>query len=154
MIIIYLLFALGHHATLHVSVALLGICYGAQFSVMVSTSSELFGLKHFGKIFNFISLGNPLGALLFNSLAGYVYDQEVERQYATTMDTDIACHGPNCFRLTFCVLAGVASLGTLLSIVLTVRIRPVYQMLYAGGSFQPAEELCSLRKAFPEFTLM
>ncbi|BAF18882.1 protein NUCLEAR FUSION DEFECTIVE 4 [Oryza sativa Japonica Group] len=135
MIIIYLLFALGHHATLHVSVALLGICYGAQFSVMVSTSSELFGLKHFGKIFNFISLGNPLGALLFNSLAGYVYDQEVERQHATTMDTDIACHGPNCFRLTFCVLAGVASLGTLLSIVLTVRIRPVYQMLYAGGSF-------------------
>lgn len=135
MIITYLLFALGRHATLHVSVALLGICYGAQFSVMVSTSSELFGLKHFGKIFNFISLGNPLGALLFNSLAGYVYDSEVEKQHATTMDSDIACHGPNCFRLTFCVLAGMASLGTLLSIVLTVRIRPVYQMLYAGGSF-------------------
>ncbi|KAL5225875.1 hypothetical protein ABZP36_012514 [Zizania latifolia] len=135
MVITYLLFALGQHATLHVSVALLGICYGVQFSVMVSTSSELFGLKHFGKIFNFISLGNPLGALLFNSLAGYVYDREVEKQHATTMDSDIACHGPNCFRLTFCVLAGMASLGTLLSIVLTVRIWPVYQMLYAGGSF-------------------
>ncbi|KQK19342.1 hypothetical protein BRADI_1g47737v3 [Brachypodium distachyon] len=113
MIFTYLLFALGLPATLHVSVALLGICYGIQFSVMVSASSELFGLKHFGKIYNFIALGNPLGALLFNSLAGYVYDLEVEKQHAGTTDFDIACHGPNCFRLTFCVLSGMACLGYL-----------------------------------------
>ena len=135
MILTYLLFALGLHATLNFSVALLGICYGIQFSVMISTSSELFGLKQFGKIYNFISMGNPLGALLFNSLAGYVYDLEVEKQRSTTTDFDIACHGPSCFGLTFCVLSGMACLGTLLSIVLTVRIRPVYQMLYGGGSF-------------------
>uniref|UniRef100_A0A453QXA5 Uncharacterized protein n=1 Tax=Aegilops tauschii subsp. strangulata TaxID=200361 RepID=A0A453QXA5_AEGTS len=135
MIFTYLLFALGLHSTLHVAVALLGICYGIQFSAMISASSELFGLKHFGKIYNFISLGNPLGALLFNSLAGYFYDLEVEKQHATTTDFDVACHGPNCFRLTFFILSGMACLGTLLSIVLTVRIRPVYQMLYAGGSF-------------------
>jgi hypothetical protein len=135
MIVTYLLFALGRHATLYVSVALLGICYGVQFSVVISTSSELFGLKHFGKIYNFIALANPIGAFLFNGLTGYVYDLEVEKQHAADPGSDIACHGPNCFRLTFCVLAGAASLGTLLSIVLTVRIRPVYQMLYAGGSF-------------------
>jgi len=135
MIITYLLFALGHHATLYVSVALLGICYGVQFSVIISTSSELFGLKHFGKIYNFIALANPVGAFLFNTLAGYVYDLEVERQKAGMVDTDIACHGPNCFRLTFYVLSAAACLGTLLSTVLTVRVRPVYQMLYAGGSF-------------------
>ncbi|KAL6606094.1 hypothetical protein ACP70R_041747 [Stipagrostis hirtigluma subsp. patula] len=135
MIITYLLFALGSHATLYVSVALLGICFGVQFSVIISTSSELFGLKHFGKIYNFIALANPVGAFLFNSLAGYVYDLEVQKQHAATSGSDIACHGPNCFRLTFCVLSGAASLGTLLSIILTVRIRPVYQMLYAGGSF-------------------
>ncbi|KAL6898047.1 hypothetical protein ACP4OV_006643 [Aristida adscensionis] len=135
MILTYLLFALGRYATLYVSVALLAICYGVQFSVIISTSSELFGLKHFGKIYNFIALANPVGAFLFNSLAGYVYDLEVQKQHATTSGSDIACHGPNCFRLTFCVLSGVASLGTLLSIILTVRIRPVYQMLYAGGSF-------------------
>jgi len=135
MIITYLLFALGQRATLYVSVALLGICYGVQFSVIISTSSELFGLKHFGKIYNFIALANPVGAFLFNTLTGYVYDLEVERQKAGMVDTDIACHGPNCFRLTFYVLSGAACLGTLLSTVLTVRVRPVYQMLYAGGSF-------------------
>ncbi|KAK3131757.1 hypothetical protein QOZ80_6AG0510980 [Eleusine coracana subsp. coracana] len=135
MIITYLLFALGRHATLYVSVASLAICYGIQFSVVISTSSELFGLKHFGKIYNFIALANPIGAFLFNSLTGYVYDREVARQQALAPSSDIACHGPNCFRLTFCVLSGAACLGTLLSTILTVRIRPVYQMLYAGGSF-------------------
>lgn len=135
MIITYLLLALGQRATLYVSVALLATCYGVQFSVVISTSSELFGLKHFGKIYNFIALANPIGAFLFNSLTGYVYDLEVEKQKATTPGTDIACYGPNCFRLTFCILSGAACLGALLSTILTVRIRPVYQMLYAGGSF-------------------
>ncbi|CAH2057548.1 unnamed protein product [Thlaspi arvense] len=38
--------------------------------------------------------------------------------------------------LTFLVLAGVCTIGTVLSIVLTKRIKPVYEMLYAGGSFR------------------
>ncbi|KAF8698040.1 hypothetical protein HU200_035551 [Digitaria exilis] len=135
LIVAYLLLAWGHHATLYVSVALLGISYGVQFTVMISTSSELFGLKHFGKIYNFIALANPVGAFLFNTLLGYVYDLEVQKQKAGMTDTDIACHGPNCFRLTFFVFSGAACLGTLLSTVLTVRVRPVYQMLYGGGSF-------------------
>ncbi|KAJ1258275.1 hypothetical protein BS78_10G062700 [Paspalum vaginatum] len=135
MIFTYLLFALGHHSTLYISVALLATCYGVQFSVVISTSSELFGLKHFGKIYNFIALANPIGAFLFNTLTGYVYDLEVEKQQAATSGSDIACHGPDCFRLTFFVLSGAACLGAVLSTILTVRVRPVYQMLYAGGSF-------------------
>ncbi|VAI71138.1 unnamed protein product [Triticum turgidum subsp. durum] len=71
MIVNYLVFALGLKATLYISVAILGVCYGVHFSVMVSTSSELFGLKQFGKIYNFILLANPLGALVFSSLAGH-----------------------------------------------------------------------------------
>ncbi|GJZ47811.1 putative reverse transcriptase domain-containing protein [Tanacetum coccineum] len=50
---------------------------------------------------------NPLGALLFSGmLAGYIYDTEEARQ------------------------------GTILSLILTLRIRPVYQMLYADGSLR------------------
>ncbi|PKA62448.1 hypothetical protein AXF42_Ash009334 [Apostasia shenzhenica] len=131
MAVTYLLFALGLNSTLYASTALLGICYGVQFSVMVPTASELFGLKHFGIIYNFMLLGNPLGALLLSGiLAGYVYDKEAEKQGGTT------CLGPSCFGLTFLVLSGVCALGSLLSVVLTVRIRPVYQMLYSSGSFR------------------
>ncbi|CAL9095598.1 unnamed protein product [Musa textilis] len=138
MIIAYLFYALGLSSTLNASTAMLGICYGVQTSIMVPTVSELFGLKHFGTFFNFMLLGNPLGAFLFSGLlAGYLYDKEAaEQQPGFLHHSNTSCFGPSCFRLTFFILAGVCSLGTLLTIILTVRIRPVYQMLYAGGSFR------------------
>ncbi|CAL9127889.1 protein NUCLEAR FUSION DEFECTIVE 4-like [Musa acuminata AAA Group] len=138
MILAYLLYALGLSSTLNASTAMLGICYGVQTSVMVPTVSELFGLKHFGTLFNFMLLGNPLGAFLFSGLlAGSLYDKEAAKQHPPFLDhSSTSCLGPSCFRVTFLTLAGVCSLGTLLSMILTRRIRPVYQMLYAGGSFR------------------
>ncbi|KAE8705090.1 hypothetical protein F3Y22_tig00110430pilonHSYRG00239 [Hibiscus syriacus] len=98
---------------------------------MVPTASELFGLKHFGIIYNFMLIGNPVGALLFSGLlAGSVYDAEAAKQGSST------CLGPECFRLTFFVLAGICCIGSILGLFLTIRIRPVYQMLYASGSFR------------------
>ncbi|PIA42239.1 hypothetical protein AQUCO_02000004v1 [Aquilegia coerulea] len=138
MVLTYLLFASALKGTLYAATSLLGICYGVQFSVMVPTASELFGLKHFGVIYNFMLLGNPLGALIFSGgLAGYVYDTEVAKQQGhNLLSSSVSCLGPNCFRLTFLVLAGVCCLGSLLSVILTMRLKPVYQMLYSGGSFR------------------
>ncbi|XP_020110850.1 protein NUCLEAR FUSION DEFECTIVE 4-like [Ananas comosus] len=140
MIISYLLLASPFTAALYATTASLGLCYGVQFSAMIPTASELFGLKNFGMIYNFMLLGNPLGAFLFSGLlAGYIYDKEAAKQHHDTLlfeSSSLTCLGPECFRLTFLVLAGVCCLGTLLSIVLTVRIRPVYAMLYSGGSFR------------------
>ncbi|MFQ6644910.1 hypothetical protein Gotur_019259 [Gossypium turneri] len=131
MVIAFVLYALAFSGTLYVSTALLGICYGFQYNLMVPTASELFGLEHFGIIYSFMLLGNPVGALLFSGLlAGYVYDAEAAKQGSST------CLGPECFRLTFFVLAGICGLGSFLSLILTIRIRPVYQMLYASGSFR------------------
>lgn len=138
MAITYLLFASGLNGTLYAATALLGICYGVQFSIMIPTVSELFGLKHFGILYNFMSLGNPIGAFLFSGLlAGYVYDNEAAKQQGMSLlSSGASCLGPNCFRLTFLVLAGVCGVGFVLSTILTIRIRPVYQMLYSGGSFR------------------
>ncbi|KAI8544247.1 hypothetical protein RHMOL_Rhmol08G0281400 [Rhododendron molle] len=131
MIVAFLLYASGINGTLYAATALLGICYGVQIAIMIPVASELFGLKHFGIIFNFMGLGNPLAALLFSGLlAGYVYDIEEAKQGGSS------CLGPNCFRLTFYVLASMCGLGAILSVILTIRIKPVYQMLYAGGSFR------------------
>ncbi|GLT29608.1 hypothetical protein SLA2020_044630 [Shorea laevis] len=138
MVIAYLLFASAIDGTLFVATALLGICYGVQFSIMIPTVSELFGLKHFGILFNFMSLGNPLGAFLFSGLlAGYIYDREVAKQQRLNLlSSNISCLGPDCFRITFYVLAGLCGVGSVMSIILTRRIWTVYQMLYAGGSFR------------------
>ncbi|CAI0437901.1 unnamed protein product [Linum tenue] len=131
MVIIFILFGLGVDGMLYVATALIGVCYGILYSVMVPTVSELFGLKHFGVIYNFVLLGNPVGALLFSGgLAGTMYDIEASKQGSST------CVGHECFKVTFLVLAAICGLGTLLSIILTIRIRPVYQMLYSGGSFR------------------
>lgn len=131
MVVAFVLYALALNGTLYVATALLGVCYGFQYSLMVPTASELFGLKHFGIIYNFMLLGNPIGALLFSGLlAGNVYDAEATKQGNST------CLGPDCFRLTFLILAGICGVGSILSIILTLRIRPVYQSLYSSGSFR------------------
>lgn len=131
MTISFLLYTLSLTSTLYIATALLGICYGVQYSTMVPTASEIFGLKHFGLIYSTMALGNPIGAILFSALlAGSVYDAEAATQGGST------CLGSNCFRLTFLILAGVCGLGTILSTILTIRVRPVYQLLYGGGSFR------------------
>ncbi|KAE8696130.1 putative Serine-rich protein-related [Hibiscus syriacus] len=131
MVLAFVMYALAFSGTLYISTALLGICLGFQYCLMVPTASELFGLKHFGIIYNFMMIGNPVGALLFSGLlAGSVYDAEAAKQGSSI------CLGPECFRLTFFVLAGICSLGSILGLFLTIRIRPVYQMLYASGSFR------------------
>ncbi|KAH9311510.1 hypothetical protein KI387_026545 [Taxus chinensis] len=133
----HLLFASDITGSLCAGCVLLGICYGVQFSVMVPTASELFGLKHFGMIYNFLSIGNPLGALFFSGLlAGYIYDIEAAEQSFLLGKSDVECVGSSCFRLTFLIMAGVCAVGSLTSIVLTFRLRPVYEMLYARGSFR------------------
>ncbi|KAH9316721.1 hypothetical protein KI387_025348 [Taxus chinensis] len=150
MLIAHLLFASAIPGSLHAGSAILGICYGAQFTVMVPTASELFGLKHFGIIFNFITLGDPLGSFLFSGwLAGTLYDREAERQREWTTERPFVtplpstlwgilmsqgqgaqCRGAHCFRLTFLVMAGVCVVGVISSLILSYRIRPVYRMLY------------------------
>ncbi|TYK29592.1 protein NUCLEAR FUSION DEFECTIVE 4 [Cucumis melo var. makuwa] len=131
MSIAFLLYASGLTITLYIATGLTGISYGVLYSMMVPLASEIFGLKNFGVIFNFMQLGNPIGAVLFSVLlTSTLYDKEA------AMQGSITCIGQQCFRTTFFILSGVAGLGSIVSLILTIRLRPVYQMLYAGGSFR------------------
>ncbi|KAE9601767.1 hypothetical protein Lal_00041033 [Lupinus albus] len=138
MIILYLLFPYAIKGTLYPAIAFLGICFGVQFSIVIPTVSELFGLKDFGLMYSVLALGNPLGAFLFSAiLAGHVYDNEAAKQHGLGLiASSVSCVGPNCFKLTFFILAGASAMGTIMSIILSLRIKPVYQMLYTGGSFR------------------
>lgn len=135
MVIAFLLYALSSPATLYPATALLGTCYGFQYSLMVPTASELFGLEHFGIIYSFMILGNPVGAVFFSGLlAGHLYDAEAIRQGSST------CYGPECFRLTFVILACLCGVAAILGVILTVRIRPVYRSLYGARSSRLPQE--------------
>ncbi|CAK9859373.1 unnamed protein product [Sphagnum jensenii] len=173
MIFSHLLFASAWPGSLYAGSVLLGLCYGVHFSIMVPTASELFGLRHFGMIYNFLNIGNPLGSLLFSGLiAGYLYDQEASKGAAVDSGWRIlgsgsshwlsgtvvgshtehgvpVCVGAHCFRLTFIIMACVCAVGVVLTSVLTYRIRSVYLSLYGKSPRPSSSDLFSLNGKSP-----
>lgn len=150
----YILFATAAPGSLYLGSIVVGICYGVHISITVPTASELFGLKHFGILYNFLILNIPLGSFLFSGiLAGWLYDKEARRSQHTGLyqsrvvevmpNTEFSslglgildgepqrCMGAHCFRSVFIVMAGMCALGILLNVILILRIRPLYQSLY------------------------
>lgn len=146
LIFVHLIFASALPGTLYVGSILLGLCYGFHFSIMVPTASELFGLKHFGMIYNFLTIASPLGSFLFSGLiAGYLYDIEAAKDSGgSQLFGKEVCNGAHCFRLTFYVMAAVSASGALMTTVLTYRIRSVYFALYRKSPHPSASDLKSL----------
>jgi hypothetical protein len=153
----YIMFAMAAPGSLYVGSIVVGICYGVHISITVPTASELFGLKHFGMLYNFLILNIPLGSFLFSGmLAGWLYDREaskvphlstilVKKIFSTAADfvalgesvDPPKCVGSHCFRSVFIVMAGMCAFGILLNVVLILRIRALYQDLYGpNGSVE------------------
>ncbi|KAL2928351.1 putative transporter MCH1 [Bienertia sinuspersici] len=44
----------------------MGFCFGAEWTYLFTIISELFGLKHYGTLYNYGSLAAPLGSFIFN----------------------------------------------------------------------------------------
>ncbi|KAE9602328.1 hypothetical protein Lalb_Chr12g0198431 [Lupinus albus] len=82
MVMLYFLFTYVIKGTFYPAIAFLSICYGVQLSIVVSNVLELFVLKDFGLINNFMALINPLGAFLFSAiLSEHVYDNVAAKQH-------------------------------------------------------------------------
>lgn len=130
----HLVMASAVTGSLYVGSIILGVCYGAQWSLMPAITSEIFGLRHFGTLFNTIGIASPVGAYILSvRVAGYLYDQEAEWQHRDPKigdDDPLSCHGPSCFRLTFLILACVCALGCAVCVWLFVRTKRFYQELH------------------------
>ncbi|KAI4992281.1 hypothetical protein ZWY2020_051698 [Hordeum vulgare] len=67
----------GFHASLYVGSVLVGLCYGSQWALMPSITSEIFGLNHFGTIFNTVAVASPVGSYVLSvRVVGFIYDKE------------------------------------------------------------------------------
>ncbi|KAF9626508.1 hypothetical protein IFM89_034442 [Coptis chinensis] len=74
-------FAMGWPGAMHIGTLLIGLGYGVHWAVVPAAASELFGMKNFGALYNFLTLANPAGSLVFSGLiASTIYDYEAERQ--------------------------------------------------------------------------
>ncbi|GAQ87521.1 hypothetical protein KFL_003580140 [Klebsormidium nitens] len=77
----HLSFAAAVPGGLHVGSVLAGVTYGGQWALMAATASELFGLAHFGTLYNVLAMGSPASTYLLSArLAGWIYDKEARRQ--------------------------------------------------------------------------
>ncbi|CAH2036911.1 unnamed protein product [Thlaspi arvense] len=120
----HLIIASGFRGNLYAGLVIVGICYGSQWSLMPTITSELFGVKHMGTIYNTISIASPMGSYIFSvRLIGYIYDHTITGEGNT-------CYGPHCFRLSFAIIAFVAFLGFLVSCVLVFRTKFLYQQIF------------------------
>ncbi|KAK9119484.1 hypothetical protein Scep_017577 [Stephania cephalantha] len=120
----HLLVASGLAGTLYAGPVLVGVCYGAQWSLMPTICSEIFSVLHMGTIFYTISIASPVGSYLLSVwLVGYVYDKEA------SIEGGNVCNGAHCFMLSFLIMACVSFLGSLVAFGLLLRTRKFYKQL-------------------------
>lgn len=113
----------GLPGALYVGSVLVGICYGSQWSLMPTITSEIFGVGHMGTIFNTITMANPVGSYVFSiRVIGYIYDKEASGE-------GLKCKGTKCFMLSFFIMAGATLLGSLAALLLFFRTRYFYSQV-------------------------
>lgn len=119
----HLIIASGFPGNFYLGPVLVGICYGTNWSLMPTVTSEIFGVKHMGTIFNAIAAASPLGSYILSvKVVGYIYDKEASEE-------DNSCFGIHCFRLSFLILAGVTFVAFLVSLALYFRTRRFYKLV-------------------------
>ncbi|XVF50208.1 hypothetical protein PTKIN_Ptkin04bG0077700 [Pterospermum kingtungense] len=116
----HLIVASGFPGNLYIGSIVVGICYGSQWSLMPTITSEIFGVRHMGTIFNTIAIASTVGSYIFSvRIIGYLYDMVASGE-------DNSCYGTRCFMLSFFIMASVAFFGFIVAFVLFIRTRRFY----------------------------
>jgi len=116
----HVVIAYGLPGALYVGSILVGICYGSQWSLMPTITSEIFGVGHMGSIFNTITIASPVGSYIFSvRVLGYIYDKEASEE-------GNICVGTHCFMLSFLIMASATVVGSLTALCLFLRTRQFY----------------------------
>lgn len=142
-----LYYALGWPGQIYVVTVLTGLGYGAHWAIVPASASELFGLKSFGALYNFLTLASPAGSLIFSEvIASGIYDHYAEQQAAEQQhllmsvvtkplrdDDSLSCVGSICYSLTCGILSGLCIIAAGLSFIVVYRTRRVYAQLYGNS---------------------
>lgn len=142
-------FAMAWPGTMYIGTLLVGLGYGAHWAIVPAAASELFGMKNFGALYNFLTVANPAGSLVFSGIiASGIYDAEAAKQAqqhhnstllampgrVLSMVSDVApalkCEGAICFFLSSLIMSGFCIIAVVLSLILVYRTKIVYTNLY------------------------
>ncbi|MED6122319.1 hypothetical protein PIB30_038709 [Stylosanthes scabra] len=129
----HLLIAFNVPNGLYVASIVIGFCFGANWPILFSIISELFGLKYYSTLYNVGSIASPIGSYLLSvRVAGHFYDKEGLRQMAAmglkrNPNEELNCNGGECYKLAFIIITAVCLFGALVSLVLVYRTRELYK---------------------------
>ncbi|CAM0911856.1 unnamed protein product [Alopecurus aequalis] len=141
-------FAMAWPGTMYIGTLLIGLGYGAHWAIVPAAASELFGVKNFGALYNFLTVANPAGSLVFSGIiASGIYDYEAKKQAHQNNSTllampgtllgmvsDVApalkCEGAICFFTSSLIMSGFCIVAVILSLILVHRTKIVYTNLY------------------------
>ncbi|KAL6900931.1 hypothetical protein ACP4OV_005607 [Aristida adscensionis] len=145
----HFIFAMAWPGAMYIGTLLVGLGYGAHWAIVPAAASELFGVKNFGALYNFLTVANPAGSLVFSGIiASGIYDHEAEKQAQQhhnstllampdrllNMVSDVApplkCEGAICFFLSSLIMSGFCIIAVVLSLILVYRTKIVYTSLY------------------------
>lgn len=128
MLVGFIVMALALPGNLYVGSIIVGLCYGVRLAITVPTASEMFGLKHYGLLYNVLILNLPLGSFLFSGLlAGLIYDAEATE----TADGGNTCSGAHCYRLVFIIMAVTCLIGGVLDLYMAIKTKALYLAIQA-----------------------
>jgi MFS family permease len=146
----HFLFAMAWPGTMYIWTFLVGLGYGAYWAVVPAAVSELFGVKHFGAMYNFLTVANPTGPLIFSGLiASNLYDYEAEKQaqyhqssalpphrlfwnMGFLAEGPLKCDGPACFFISSLIMSAFCVVGSGFSILIVHRTKRFYAQLYGS----------------------
>lgn len=140
-------YAMGLPGAIYVLSVLMGLGYGAHWAIVPAAASELFGLKSFGALYNFLALSSPTGSLIFSGIiASGIYDSEARKQASIKHQSSeymlgvpigeedsLTCYGVICYSLTCWILSGLCIVASILSSIVVYRTKRVYAQLYINS---------------------
>ncbi|CAK9170272.1 unnamed protein product [Ilex paraguariensis] len=137
-------YAMGWPGEIYVVSVLIGLGYGAHWAIVPAAVSELFGLKSFGALYNFLTMASPAGSLIFSGvIASGIYDYEAKLQNSLREqnmgplfkiplgdEEALTCYGTICYSITAAILSGLCIIAVVLSLIVVHRTKRVYTQLY------------------------
>ncbi|KAF5781532.1 putative MFS transporter superfamily [Helianthus annuus] len=134
-----LYYAVNAPGVIYIVSVVMGSCYGAHWAIVPSAVLELFGLKSFGALYNFLTLASPAGSLIFSGvIVNAIYDYEAKIQRATNLNTltdgeALTCYGTICYSITCGILSVLCLMAFVLSMIVVYRTKRVYAKLYGNS---------------------
>ncbi|PIN10300.1 hypothetical protein CDL12_17112 [Handroanthus impetiginosus] len=128
----HLLIAFGVPNSLYVASVIIGFCFGAQWTIIFTIISEIFGLKYYSTLYSLAGAASPLAAYILNvRITGHLYDREAMKQMAAKglvrkEGEDLTCIGVQCYKMAFLIMTGTTMIGCIVSCIMVIRTRKFY----------------------------